>query len=228
MGKKLICLVITLVLCLTAVMPAAMASTASSYVKLPASWTALNVRAGAGTNYAVVTWVANGDGIDVVKEGSTWSKITVAKNGKTGYINNSFIKGLSSGSTATSAPETKGTAAAGRVSGNYVNMRKGAGTNYGKVATLTKGTKVQIWDESGNWYYVTTLSGKKGWMSKTYIATGFTMKTTANLNFRESANGALIKTLNKGTEVDVISITGSWSKVKVGSTTGYVYNKYLK
>jgi hypothetical protein len=34
--------------------------------------------------------------------------------------------------------------------------------------------------------------------------------------------------LAKGTKVSVESITGSWSKVTTGSTSGYVYNTYLK
>ena len=223
MKKKLTCLVLTLVLCLTALMPAALAGSATS-VTLPKGWTALNVRAGAGTNYDVVTWVSDGEQIEVIKEGTSWSKITVARNGKTGYIRNAYIADLGGSS---SDPDTTGTATAGTVSGGSVNMRKGPGTGYGKITSLTKGTKVQIWDESGNWYYVSTLSGTKGWMSKTYISLGYTMTTTANLNFRKSANGTIIRTLAKGTQVEVLSVTGSWSKVKVGSTTGYVYNKYI-
>ncbi len=228
MGKKMACLVLTLVLCLTVLMPAALAGTPTSFVKLPAGWTALNVRAGAGTNYAVVTWVKDGDEIDIIHQGSTWSKITVSRNGKTGYIKNTYIKDLSENPATPSDPGTVGTASAGSVSGNRVNMRKGPGSGYAWVSTLTKGTKVQIWGESGNWYFITTLSGTKGWMSKTYIASGYSMTTSANLNFRQSANGTVISTLSAGTTVEVISITGGWSKVKVGSTTGYVYNKYLK
>ncbi len=224
MGKKLTALVLTLVFCLTLAMPA-MAYGATTSVKLPATWTALNVRAGAGTNYAVVTWVSDGEKIDVVKEGATWSKITVARNGKTGYIRNAYIEDLPGDTTE---PSTDGTALTGAVSGSRVNMRTGPGTGYGKITSLTKGAKLQIWEESGNWYYVTALSGEKGWMSKTYISLGYTMTTTANVNFRKSANGTVIKTLEKGTDVEVISVTGSWSKVKVGSTTGYVFSKYIR
>lgn len=224
MGKKLTALVLALVFCLTLALPA-MADGATTSVKLPASWTALNVRAGAGTNYDVITWVSDGEKIDVVKEGATWSKITVARNGKTGYIRNAYIENLPGDVIE---PSTDGTALAGAVSGGSVNMRTGPGTGYGKVASLTKGAKLRIWEESGNWYYVTALSGEKGWMSKTYISLGYAMTTTANVNFRKSANGTVIETLQKGTDVEVVSVTGSWSKVKVGSTTGYVFSKYIQ
>jgi SH3-like domain-containing protein len=96
------------------------------------------------------------------------------------------------------------------------------------VLSLSKGAKVKIWSESGNRYFVTTSGNARGWMSKTYVSSGYAMTTTVNVNLRKSANGAVIKTLSAGTKVEVISITGSWSKVKVGSTTGYVYNKYMK
>ena len=68
------------------------------------------------------------------------------------------------------------------------------------MATLSLGTKLRLWDESGNWYYVTTLTGKKGWISKTYIATGYTMTTSASVNLRKSANGETIKKLARGHE----------------------------
>lgn len=226
MGKKFTALMLALALCLTFAVPAATAGTATSKVKLPASWTALNVRAGAGTNYPVVTWVADGDKIDIVQEGASWSKIKVVKNGKTGYIKNAYIENHSGGTPTD--PGTIGTATAGSVSGNGVNLRTGPGTSYDKIVSLSKGAKVKIWSESGNWYYVTTSGNAKGWMSKNYISEGFAMTTTANVNFRKSANGTVIETLSKGTNVTVLSITGSWSKVKVGSTTGYVYNQYLK
>jgi N-acetylmuramoyl-L-alanine amidase len=173
----------------------------------------------------VVTWVADGEKIDVVKKGADWSKITVARNDKTGYIRNEYIEYSSDGTTE---PSTDGTALAGVVSGGSVNMRTGPGTGFGKIKSLSKGTKLKIWEESGNWYYVTALSGEKGWMSKTYVSQGYAMKTTASVNFRKSANGAVISTLEKGTDVEVISVTGSWSKVKVGSTTGYVFSKYIQ
>ncbi len=224
MKKKLVALVLAMTLCLLAVAPAAVAGTATSFVKLPSTMGGLNVRSGPGTNYKVAGWVVDGDEIDLIKVGSTWTKITVLRTDKTGYIRNSYIEDLSDGD----APSTSGTATAGRVTGNGVGLRKGAGTGYARVAKLSIGTKLKLWDESGNWYYVTTLSGTKGWVSKTYVATGYTMTTSANVNLRKSANGKVVKTLAKGTKVSVESITGGWSKVTAGSVSGYVFNAYLR
>ena len=224
MKKKLVALVLAMTLCLLAVAPVAVAETATSFVKLPSTMGGLNVRSGPGTNYKVAGWVVDGDEIDLNKVGSTWTKINVLRTDKTGYIRNNYIEDLMD----EAAPSTSGTATAGRVTGNGVGLRKGAGTGYFRVARLSMGTKLKLWDERGNWYYVTTLSGTKGWVSKTYVADGYTMTTSAGVNLRKSANGKIVKTLAKGTKVSVQSITGGWSKVTAGSASGYVFNAYLR
>ncbi|MDL2207073.1 SH3 domain-containing protein [Eubacteriales bacterium OttesenSCG-928-N13] len=229
MGKKLVVLVLSVMLVLGMMAPAAMAGTASSFVVLPDTMGGLNVRSGPGTNYKVAGWATDGDEIDLIKIGTSWTKIRVIRSGKVGYIKNAFIKDVpSGGSSQPSTPSTSGTASAGRVTGRSINLRSGAGTGYKVIGSATSGTKLKIWSEKGNWYYVTTLSGKKGWISKSYVSKGYTATTTARVNLRASANGKLVKTLSSGASVSVISITGSWSKVKAGQTTGYVYSKYLK
>ena len=229
MKKKTLTLVLALMVALLACTPVAMAGTPTSFVDLPSGFTALNVRSGPGTNYSVAGWVVDGDEIDLLKIGDSWTKIQVIRSGRVGYIKNIYIDDLQGGSSGgTSTPSTSGTATAGRVTGGGVNMRKGPGTGYAKVTTLSSGTPLKLWDSSGNWYYASTLGGTKGWISKTYVATGYTAYTTTRVNMRKSANGELIRTLSAGTKVSVQSITGTWSKVKVGSTTGYVFSKYLK
>lgn len=230
MGKKLVVLVLTLILAFGMCIPVALAASTRTEATLPDSMGGLIIRTGPGTGYDVAGWVKDGSAIDVISAGSKWSKIKAVHSGKTGYINNAYIKQLpkSDGQSSSESLSTTGTATAGRVTGKSVNLRKGAGTGYATVKSLPSGTKLKIWGEKGNWYYVSTLSGTSGWMSKSYVKEGFTSETTARVNFRKSANGALVKTLDKGTSVSVVSMTGGWSKVKVDNTTGYVYTKYLK
>ena len=54
--------------------------------------------------------------------------------------------------------------------------------------------------------------------------------TANSLNMRKSnsAESKVIKTLKKGTTVEVISTSGSWYKIKAGGSTGYVSKKYVK
>ncbi|MEF9972381.1 MAG: SH3 domain-containing protein [Clostridia bacterium] len=231
MKNKLIALVLTVLVTLTAAAPLALAGTPSSFVNLPSSYGGLNVRSGPGTNYSVAGWVVDGDEIDLIKVGDTWTKVTVLRSGKTGYIKNRFIDDLPGGGDEgddTQTPSTGGTASTGRVTGSGVNLRKGPSASSGKVTSLSAGTKVRIWETKGNWAYVSTLGGTKGWMSLTYLSDTYTAKTTSRVNMRESANGTVIKKLPAGTTVIVKSVTGSWSKVSSNGTTGYIYNSYLR
>lgn len=225
MGKKLGVLMLVLALCLGGFAQGALAGTPTTYVVLPQGMSALNVRAGAGTGYGVVTWVYDGDEIDLIKVGTAWTKITVIRNQKTGYIKNQYIDEISD---PVPDPQPKGACEAGRVTGGGVNLRKGAGTGYATVAKLASGTRLKLWGDDGNWMFVSTLSGKSGWISKTYIAKTYQAVTSARVNFRKSINGALIKTLPVGTKVTVTEMDGTWSKIKVGASTGWVFSKYLK
>lgn len=59
--------------------------------------------------------------------------------------------------------------------------------------------------------------------------TSGTMYTTDILNFRTepSIEGELIRHLDKGTEVQVISTDNGWCNIKYGDHTGYVSAEYL-
>lgn len=66
-------------------------------------------------------------------------------------------------------PAAMNTAAEGelrRVSGDWVNMRAGPGTDYGVVDTLPKGTEVEVFEVQGGWARLRNLAtGDEGWMS---------------------------------------------------------------
>jgi uncharacterized protein YgiM (DUF1202 family) len=221
--KNILALALSAILILAAAVPAALATTTTT-VKLPSSVTEANVRSGPGTKYSVVCKVADGDKIELIEVGASWTKVKAVKQDKTGYLKNSYIKDLSS----EISPPASGTATAAHVNGKGVNLRKGAGTEYAKAKTLVDGAKLLVWEERGDWDYVTLLSGTKGWIAKTYMASGYAMVAKSQVNFRKSANGEIIRKLAKGTTVQVESVTGKWSKVKVDSETGYVYSSYLK
>lgn len=56
----------------------------------------------------------------------------------------------------------------------------------------------------------------------------YAASTTASVNFRLSAGGAVLSTLPKGTKVAVIDNNGSWYRVAANGMTGYVSNQYVK
>ncbi len=58
--------------------------------------------------------------------------------------------------------------------------------------------------------------------------TGTVTATSLNMRKQASSDSKVIKSLKEGTTVEVKSTTGSWYKIKVGNTTGYVSKKYIK
>ena len=54
-------------------------------------------------------------------------------------------------------------------SDGYTNLRKGKGTNYEVIEKINTGSKIEVLDNLGNWFYVKTKSGKIGYVHKSKI-----------------------------------------------------------
>lgn len=191
----------------------------------------LYVRKGGGTKYAAVGIVKHGAAITLLKKGSLWSMIKVNSNGLVGYINTSHIKGLEEEGKGNlpSGTYTAGTVTTKYASSN-VKIRSSASTSGGILGSLPNGSKVRVLSSSGSWYKVKTKSGLTGYMSKSYITSGFTAKIAGGtVNFRKGAGTdySVIKVLSSGTSVKVRSVSGKWAKVTYGGKTGYINVSYL-
>src|SRR5699024_10968619 len=92
-------------------------------------------------------------------------------------------------------------------SGN-LNIRKGPGTNYPIVGSLSKGKIVQINGEMQG-FYMTIY----GFISKDYIsqAVGQVYNCSAlNMRSSYSTSSSIIKTLKAGDEITLLSEQGNW------------------
>lgn len=113
------------------------------------------------------------------------------------------------------------------------------------IQDLKKNTEVVFLSETSGWSYVQTDS-MCGWIRSEYLEESKTSSTTNNtssntyeektayisegsVNMRKGAgtNYNIIKVLSLNTQLTIIGEDGSWYKVKVGNTTGYVSKDYV-
>lgn len=123
---------------------------------------------------------------------------------------------------------------------SILNVRQSSSTSSPIVGKLTKGNKVSVLNVKGSWAEI-NYKGAKRYVSSAYLkmttATPAptskvkqTYTVTDNLNLRQSASlkARVLVTIPKNKEVQYLSKTGTWYRVKYGSKTGYVAAKYVK
>ena len=219
----------------------------------------LNLRSGAGTGFSILTTIPSGAQVTVQSSSSGWVKVNYG--GKTGYVSSTYLGSYTTtGGTTTPAPSVPTvpaeTTSVTKTTVN-LNLRSGAGTGYGILLTIPKGSTVNLISSSGGWTKV-TYGSKTGWVSSTYLTTTqvskpeepaptvptpptvptvptpptetvSVTKTTVNLNLRSGAGTGygILLTIPKGSTVNLVSTSGGWSKVTYAGKTGWVSSTYL-
>ena len=230
--KRLTAMMVLVMLVCAMFASAALADPQYGVIKTPTRDGSVNLRAKAGVTQAIVGWAKNGDEVEVVYEGNTWHKVRLIKDGKTGWVYGRYLKMTDS----VSAGSMTGVQVSGSVAqvmtkypNSTVNLRYGPGTKYAVVGEFGRGTRMEILDESGNWYKVQIAgSGVEGWMSKNYVSLGLEARTTGRVNLRRGAGTGytVIRTLKNGQDVTVTWVGEKWSKVEAGGESGYISNSY--
>ena len=194
----------------------------------------LNVRKGSSTKYAKIGSLSKGAKVEIVSKLSNgWYKIKY--NGTYGYVSGAYVK---LDSEQPKPGEDEKIIATGKTTVSSLNVRSGPSSNYSKLGTLTKETKVEVVERYSNGWYKIKYKGSYGYVSGAYvsldgskgevIATG---KTTAGLNVRSGAGTGYNKIgyLNKGTKVEIVTkLSNGWYKIKFNSSYGYVSGDYVK
>ena len=212
----------------------------------------LNVRKGAGTNYAKIGCLSNGTQISYLSETDGWLQINY--NGSMGYVSKQYTTITSASSDGgNSGGGNAGGSDAGNASGSIkvtcdvLNVRRGAGTGYGIVGTLKRNQVVSYSAQSGGWYKI-DYNGQEGWVIGTYVAktndnatpsdggatqapasAAITMYVTADcLNVRTGPGTGYgrVGSLTRGAEISVVDSSNGWHKIKYGSGTAWVSGTY--
>ena len=112
------------------------------------------------------------------------------------------------------------------ISGNPVNVRSGAGKNYAKVGSTSKGKKFKLLDtkkdSSGTkWYKIQFTSSKVGWVISTLAYIEGEKSTT-----KKTSNGKVAYlTFDDGPSVNTMKILDILDKYKVKATFFVIYHK---
>lgn len=157
-------------------------STTASNVSGYVSDDYVNLRSGAGTNYSVVSCLRKNTKFTFLSTSlynSSWYKIKVTSTSKTGYIKKDYVKKVSQtqptekATVPTAQPTTSSSSVKGHVTGDYVNLRSGAGTGYSVVECMranTKFTYVSTKLYNKDWYNIRlTSNSKTGYVKKDYV-----------------------------------------------------------
>ena len=133
-----------------------------------------------------------------------------------------------------------------------LNLRAGESTAHRILLTIPRGASVSVVQQGREWSMV-TYGTTKGFVFNSYLTplssgpptTGVTpppvagpstqvtvlgtRKTTANLNFRTNAStsGRILLTIPKNKQMEVLSESGQWSRVRYNGQVGFVHNGYL-
>ncbi|PEI50232.1 hypothetical protein CN635_26240 [Priestia aryabhattai] len=126
-----------------------------------------------------------------------------------------------------------------KVTASKLNVRSGAGTNYGIIGSVVKDQTLSVVSKSGSWYKI-NYNGRTGYVSSDYVqssgttappaeSTTYTV-TASTLNVRSGAgtNYASIGSVTKGQKLSVVSKSGSWYKINYNGRTGYVSSDYVQ
>jgi L,D-peptidoglycan transpeptidase YkuD (ErfK/YbiS/YcfS/YnhG family) len=126
-----------------------------------------------------------------------------------------------------------------KVTATKLNVRSGAGTNYGIIGSVVKDQMLSVVSKSGSWYKI-NYNGRTGYVSSDYVqvsgtttppaeSTTYTV-TASTLNVRSGAgiSYAAIGSVTKGQKLSVVSKSGSWYKINYNGRTGYVSSDYVQ
>ncbi len=192
-----------------AVSPAAAATTTAN----------VNLRAGAGTSFAVLLVIPNGATVNT-----------------TGSVQNGFTQLVYNGTTGWSASQyiaTSGNLGTATVFDGALNLRSGPSTSSSVITVMPDGATVTITGALTSGFYPVTYNGTAGYASATYLRLNSTQTatTTANLNLRSGPGStyAVLLVIPNGATVTITGAQQSgFYPVTYNGTRGFASSTYLQ
>jgi len=116
----------------------------------------------------------------------------------------------------------------GRVNGSRVNVRGGAGLNFGILTQLKQGEDVVIIEETDEWCKMKLPHGCSAWVFAKLIKNGKVNRDTINVRSGPGSNYAVLANLLRGESVFVLDDIGEWVKIEPPVNAGaWAYKQYI-
>lgn len=115
---------------------------------------ALRFRAAASADAKIYSLLEKGTVLDILGEEGSWYKVRCS-DGTVGYVSADYVS-------------VAWTECAGTVTGGTINVRKGPGTDYSKIATVYTSKNVTVLDKENGWYKV-SFDGTTGYVRADFI-----------------------------------------------------------
>ena len=191
----------------------------------------VNLRSGPSTEENVIRTVDSGSAVEVLQhDPAYWSRVRI--NGTTGYIRSDFLA-IPTGNGPATFRTTVG-----------VNLRSGPSTEADVLRTINYGTNVEVLQHDPAYWSRVRINGTTGYVRSDFLRwtgasqsapaaqsqTPALFRTNTGVNFRSgpSTDAGIIRVLNKGTVVEMITFNqGGWSNVRVNGTAGYIMSEFL-
>lgn len=210
---------------------AASCAYAEETAKVKGGW--LILRDAPGYDGQVLASYPTGTVVTILNKSGSWYRVRTPDDLK-GYMLGLYL------SFETSGRIKDGCTAYVTTNNKYnVNLRAGAGTGYKAIASYAKGTKVNVVRSGSTWCYI-RIGSVEGFMMTRYLTTKAPSSGTSEKAYVTSSNGlgvalrkgpgksySIIRNYPVGTEVKILSKGSTWSRIQVGSTTGYMMTRFL-
>ncbi|MBN2189900.1 MAG: SH3 domain-containing protein [Candidatus Aureabacteria bacterium] len=115
------------------------------------------------------------------------------------------------------------------ITGDNVNVRAGAGTNYDVICQLNRSDIVRVSKVAGEWIEIYPNEKIFGWVKASHIENNKVTAEKLNVRAGASRNYSLICQLKQGDDVSILGELGSWKKIILPDYARvYIYKKYAK
>ena len=204
------------------------ASTTRTGVVFNLNSSKLNVRKKPNTNSTIITKLSNGDKVTILEDSGNWYKISI--NNGVGYVSKNYIKETQNSSTPVDTTKYI-------VINTAINLRTSDSWSGTVDSVAPVGSTLEVIEINGDWakvykdgktLYAPVNHLKKDESSKVNTTKYTVINGAINLRTSGSWSGEIYKTVNIGTTLDVVEITGVWATIYYDNKVLYAPASYLQ